>query len=61
VRRCGSPAGRTKSLAAFFEGEAKTAAAGPHREWDIKAREIHQALNSLADAVARQAPHTALA
>ena len=42
---------RMKDLSAFFEGEAKTAADGLHREWDIKAREIHQALNSIASAI----------
>ncbi|MDI3407651.1 WXG100 family type VII secretion target [Streptomyces cavernicola] len=42
---------RMKDISAFFEGEAKTAADGLHREWDTKSREIHQALNAIANAV----------
>lgn len=42
---------RMKDISGFFEGEAKTAADGLHREWDMKSREIHQALNAIANAI----------
>ncbi|MGW0734190.1 WXG100 family type VII secretion target [Streptomyces sp. NPDC002851] len=42
---------RMKDISAFFEGEAKTAADGLHREWDMKSREIHTSLNAIANAI----------
>ncbi|KPC61318.1 WXG100 family type VII secretion target [Streptomyces chattanoogensis] len=42
---------RMKDISAFFEGEAKNAADGLHHEWDTKSREIHTALNAIANAI----------
>ncbi|MGW4034230.1 WXG100 family type VII secretion target [Streptomyces sp. NPDC004838] len=47
---------KIRSVSATFEGEAKTAADGAHKKWDMETRQIHTALKGIAKAVREAGP-----
>ncbi|MFF9866719.1 WXG100 family type VII secretion target [Streptomyces sp. NPDC013953] len=48
--------GKIRSISSTFEGEAKTAADGAHKQWDTETRLIHEALKGIAKAVREAGP-----